>query len=88
MITPISKTFKICEINNSWNLILRIELLFKRLISPDILNIKANFTNRNNDFGAIPFFGKFVSKNIKNTYFGLRFFLEILYNQKEKQIVF
>ena len=88
MITPISKTFKIYEINNSWNLILRIELLFKRLISPDILNIKTNFANRNNDFVAIPFFGKFVSKNIKNTYFGLRFFLEILYKPKEKQIVF
>ena len=88
MITPISKTFKIYEINNSWNLILRIELLFKRLISPDILNIMTNFTNRNSDFGAIPFFGEFVSKNIKNTYFGFRFFLEILYNPKEKQIVF
>ena len=88
MITPISKTFKISEINNSWNLILRIELLFKRLISPDILNIKTNFANRNDNFGAIPFFGEFVSKNIKNTYFGLRFFLEILYKPKEKQIVF
>lgn len=88
MITPISKTFKIYEINNSWKLILRIELLFKRLISQDILNIKTNFANRNNNFKAIPFFGKFVSKNIKNTYFGLRFFLEILYKPKEKQIVF
>ena len=52
------------------------------------VNIKTNFANRNDNFGAIPFFGEFVSKNIKNTYFGFRFFLEILYKPKEKHIVF
>ena len=87
-ITPISQTFKIHEINESWILILRIELLFKRLISTDVLNIKTNFANRNENFGKIPFFGEHSFVNTKNTYFGIRFFIEFQYKTKEKQIIF
>ena len=75
MITPLSKTIELLRINTSWVLNLHVEIFFKRLILD--CGIK-----------KIPFFGDADAVNVKKTYFGLRMYLELQYDNVDDKIIF
>lgn len=86
-VTPICLNTILFNINKNFSLILRVEVLFKRLISIDFLNIRTNFKDRNKcDDEDIPFFGKTSAHNLKNTYFGIQVMIELLYTHKIERI--
>ena len=87
-VTPICFNMTLFKINDNLSIMLRIEILFKRLISIDFFNIKTNFKTRNKDKENkdIPFFGETSRHNIKNTYFGIQIFIELLYTPKIEKI--